>query len=56
MGREWQWVAMGGVGLVLTVQWLPLGPAEGLLLNALFLLLVIGGLLFLLLTGKELRE
>jgi Cu(I)/Ag(I) efflux system membrane protein CusA/SilA len=47
MRSSWHWVTIAAVGLVLTVQWLPLGPESGVPLNALFLLIVIGGLLLL---------
>jgi Cu(I)/Ag(I) efflux system membrane protein CusA/SilA len=40
------WVVLVLVMLVLTRKWLPLGPEKGLLLNAIFLFVVIFGLLF----------
>jgi len=33
------------VGIILTVHWLPLGPAKGIILNLIFIALLIGGLL-----------
>jgi Cu(I)/Ag(I) efflux system membrane protein CusA/SilA len=44
--RGGHWIAILAVGLILTARWLPLGAQQGYLPNALFLLLVIGGLLF----------
>ncbi|HBG26483.1 MAG: acriflavine resistance protein B [Planctomycetes bacterium GWF2_41_51] len=37
--------AIALVGIILTMDWLPLGPAKGLILNTIFVALLIGGLL-----------
>ncbi|MCB9598557.1 MAG: efflux RND transporter permease subunit [Sandaracinaceae bacterium] len=39
--RTESWVAIAGVTIALAADWLPLGPAEGLVLNALFVGLVV---------------
>jgi Cu(I)/Ag(I) efflux system membrane protein CusA/SilA len=45
--QRWSnWIFLLLVGLVLTHEWLPLGPQKGMIRNSVFLLLVIGGLLF----------
>jgi Cu(I)/Ag(I) efflux system membrane protein CusA/SilA len=45
--RHWShWAILIVVGLVLTSQWLPLGPDKGMLRNTIFLFAIIGGLLF----------
>ena len=45
IGRGVNWVAVLAVLLYLSAHWLPLGPEKGQILNALFVSLLIGGIL-----------
>ena len=45
-GRVGHWLLLLAVAIVLTREWLPLGPEKGLLRNLVFLAVILGGLLY----------